>query len=300
MPTLAEKVLSLKLNAYLAGRTAMFWEQKIKEHGERKAEEFYLHLGHNHIERKSAEWEGLTLRRQPREAEKIAVKGVFQAQESAKEQIGKVFLALRAKLISDGLEGIEKLPVAQYHELTLQAPPETRQSLRDRLITTYQQGRQLVAVELGKLHKQDEKEDEFDDLDTLTDVSTARVTNDVQSRIAAAAARFVLLGLTGTALMAAIQKELGDGSVSYIDRASAGLAHRVINIGRGDEARSRRSEWERVEYSALLDQNVCGPCAAEDGQEATTEDGLTPVPNPECEGGDWCRCFHVFVAEGNM
>jgi hypothetical protein len=86
--------------------------------------------------------------------------------------------------------------------------------------------------------------------------------------------------------------------VSYIDRAATGLANRVINIGRSDEARNRNDEWGTVEYSALLDQNVCGPCAEEDGQSASSESELQPVPNPECEGGDWCRCFHVYSFEG--
>jgi hypothetical protein len=143
-------------------------------------------------------------------------------------------------------------------------------------------------------------EDEFDLLDDLVDVTDSRIANDVQSRIIAATTRFRLLNLSGAALWKAVEDEIRLGSVSYIDRASTGLANRVINIGRKDEAQRRSDEWQRVEYSALLDQNVCGPCAAEDGKEAENENDLTPVPNAECEGGDWCRCFHVYVAEGNM
>ena len=298
---LQEKVLQLKLQGAMQVRHALWWERQIKTHGEIKAEAFYRHLGLNHIERKGYDFEGLTLSREPKEHEKIAVKGIAQAQESAKESIGKVLLSLRETLISDGLKGIQKLDPATYHTLVLETPPESRSDLRDRLTKVYRQGRRLVANELSRTKQDDEEEeDEFDELDELADVTDGRVVNDVQSRIIAAAARFTLLGVAGTALLGAIQKELADGSVSYIDRASTGLANRVINIGRGDEARSRSNEWERVEYSALLDNNVCGPCAEKDGQEAQNESELTPVPNPECEGGDWCRCFHVFVAEGNM
>lgn len=297
--SLQEKVLKLRLDAVVAARHAVFWQKLITEHGETKATAFYTHLGLNHLEQKSIDWEGLKLSREPKEHEKIAVKGVSQAQESSKEQIGTILLTLRGELILAGLKGIKKLPVAQYHELTLSASAEIRESLRDRLIQVHRRGRLLVASELGKKAAIDE-EDGFDELDTLTDLTDARVANDVQSRITAAAARFALLGLAGAALIAAVQKEMADGSLGYIDRASTGLANRVINIGRTDEAQSRKSEWERVEYSALLDPNVCGPCAAEDGKEADNENDLTPTPNPECEGGDWCRCFHVFIAEGNM
>lgn len=296
---LQEKVLRLKLEGALAVRHALFWENAIAQRGAPAAEAFYKSLGLNHLEKKSFEWEGLTLSREPTKAEKLCVKGIAGAQESSKEKITVILLKLRTDLISDGLKGIKKLTPPTYHELMLTASSESRQNLRDRLIKTHKQGRMLVAAELSKKDTVT-SDDEFDELDDLTDVTDSRVANDVQSRITAAAARFALLGLTGAQLWAAVSQELADGSVSYIDRASQGLANRVINIGRGDEAQSRSDQWERVEYSAILDQNVCGPCAAEDGQEAATEDELTSVPNPECEGGDWCRCFHVFVAEGNM
>lgn len=293
--SLQEKVLKLKLDAAVALRHASFWQRAIDEHGEDKATKFYKHLGLNHLEEKTFEWEGLKLSRPPTVAELKSVRGVASAQESAREQIGTILLSLRTQLISDGLKGIKPLAPNDYHTLTLRASPESRSRLRDRLIKVHRQGRILVATELGK--KQDVPDDEFDDLDTLTDVTDSRVANDVQSRLVGAATRFTLLGLTGAALMSAIQSEIEAGSISYIDRASTGLANKVINIGREDEAERRRDEWSRVEYSALLDANVCEPCAAEDGQEAENEADLTPVPNPSCLGGDWCRCFHVFINE---
>lgn len=295
MPTLVQKINQLKCDVVTAARLVEFWDKQVGLHGEDKAEQFYLSLGLNHIERKSFEWEGLKLSREPKQHEKIAVKGIANAQESSKEAIGKILLSLREELIQDGLKGIRKLKPSNYHELILQAPEESRSDLRDRLVKVHRQGRLLVAAELGK--KEAVPDDEFDDLDDLTDLTDARIANDVQSRITAAATRFNLLGLTGSELETAIQNEITAGSVTYIDRAATGLANRVISIGRSDEAERRRDEWGRVEYSALLDQNVCGPCASEDGQEADNEADLTPTPNPECEGGDWCRCFHVYVQD---
>lgn len=291
--TLQKKILELRLNAAMAARHASFWQKAIDEHGEEKATQFYKHLGLNHLEAKSFEWEGLKLSRIPKPHEQKALKAVARAQDAAKEQIGSILLQLRADLISDGLKGIQTLSPADYHALTLRASTEIRFSLRDRLIKVHRQGRMLVANELGQ--KQGVEDDEFDDVDELTDLTNSRVTNDVQSRIVGSAARWALAGLAGATLIAAVQGELNAGSVSYIDRASIGLANRVINIGRGDEAKRREGDWERVEYSAILDQNVCGPCASHDGQEAASEDELQPVPNPECEGGDYCRCFHVYI-----
>jgi hypothetical protein len=292
--SLQQKILKLRMDALVAARHARFWQHAIDVHGSDKATAFYTHLGLNHLERKSFDYDGLTLGREPKEHEKVAVKGVAQAQESAKESIGKVLLDLRGKLIADGLRRISKVKPADYHELVLQVPDATRIDLSKQLVNVHRQGRMLVTAELGQ--KADAPDaDDFDDLDLLTDLTTSRVTNDVQSRIIAAAARHSLLGLTGATLIAAVTSELATSSVGYIDRAATGLANRVINIGRSDEAENRRDEWERVEYSALLDQNVCQPCADEDGKTASDEDDLQPAPNPECAGGDWCRCFHVYV-----
>ncbi len=296
--SLQEKVLKLKLDALLAARHAEHWQKIINEHGEEKATAFYTHLGLNHLEAKRAvEWEGLTLSREPTAAEKLCVKGIANAQESAKAQIGTILTSLRTELIAQGMEAIEGLSPQDYHTLVLEVPEGTKKDLRARLDSVYRLGRKLVAEQLGG-RKETPLGDSDDELDTLAGVTNARIVNDVQSRITASMTRFRLLGLFGEALILAVTQEMADGSVSYIDRASTGLANRVISIGRGDEAQERRNEWERVEYSALLDNNVCGPCAAEDGKEAENENDLAPTPNPECEGSDYCRCFHVWIAEG--
>jgi PHD/YefM family antitoxin component YafN of YafNO toxin-antitoxin module len=296
--SLQEKVLNLKLNAALAVKHANGWQRLIDLYGEEKATAFYSHLGLNHLEKKSIEWEGLNLSREPKEHEKIAVKGIHGAQESAKGSIGKILLNLREELITDGLKRIQKLKPASYHSLVLQTPNETATTLKEQLITVHHQGRMLVAAELGKKAAIIDDEDEFDDLDMLTDLTTSRVANDVQARIIDAATRHALLGQTGAGLINAVTNEISGGSVTYIDRAARGLANKVINIGRSDEAESRKDEWDQIEYSALLDPSVCDFCAAEDGKTASNEDYLQPAPNPDCLGFDNCRCFHVFIAVG--
>lgn len=327
--SLQEKILKLKLDAAMAARHVSFWEKQIAAYGEIKATEAYTALGLNHLGTKSFDYDGLTLRREPRETEKIAVKGVSQAQESSKEKITTILLELRTELISDGLKGIKKLEPATYHELTLSASSEIRESLRDRLLKVYQQGRLLVASELGRkaatfsisnkphrYHFSDDelispcncsseekdavRDEEFDLLDDLVDLTDSRVINEVQVRIAAAAARHRLLGLTGAAFWKAVEDEVRLGSVSYIDRAATGAANKVISIGRYDEMRDRADDIERYEQSELLDQNTCDPCAADDGKESSNIDDLPGAPNPSCEGGDYCRGFIVAIAEGNM
>lgn len=296
--SLREKTLNLKLQAASALRLARFWENAIDQHGEQKATAFYTHLGLNHLETKSGvEWEGLTLSREPKEHEKIAVKGVAQAQESSQEAIGKILLALREELIADGLSGIKKLKPQNLHELILSPSKESYSDLRDRLVKVHKQGRMLVVAELNSNKSlKVAAENEFDELDDLTSLTESRVANDVQARIVDATTRYSLLGLSGKELLSAVESEITGGSVSYIDRAARGLANRVINIGRGDEMAERADDIERYEQSALLDANVCEPCAADDGQTASNPDDLPGGPNPECLGSDQCRCFVVAVA----
>lgn len=303
--SLQQKVLKLKLDAAIALRHASFWEKAIATHGKTKATAFYSSLGLNHLPRKSFDYEGIVLSREPKEHEKIAIKGVHAAQESAKESLTKILLGTREQLISAGLKGIQKLSAQSYHELTLSVSPENRQSLRDRLIKVYKQGRKLVVAELnnkglnGKFQPRSIKEiddlDEFDDLDTLTDLTDTRISNDVASRITAAATRFALLGLVGKALWDAVQKEVSEGSTGYVGRAAGGVANRTVGLGRLDEMKSRAEDIDRYEQSEILDQNTCFVCAEDDGKTADDPDDLPGAPNPDCAGSDLCRGFIVAI-----
>jgi hypothetical protein len=297
MQTLASKILTLKATAYLAGRTATFWQQQIDTHGEQKAEAFYRHLGLNHLSAKSVDFDGLTLRRHPRPSEALAIKGVAQVQTSSRDKLATILLKLRSTMITDALIQLGDLNPADLHTLVVAVPATEAQQLRTQLLNTFNDARLLVQHELAAAKQTDFiiDVDDFDELDTLADITVARVANDTQARIIGAATRLALLGTQGTSLITATQTEILAGSVSYIDRTATGLANRTISLGRGYEAEQRRDEWATVEYSALLDSNVCGPCADADGLEANNEADLPPAPNPECEGLDNCRCFHVYV-----
>jgi hypothetical protein len=294
--SLQSKILQLKLDAALAIRHAQGWQRLIDVYGEDKATAFYQHLGLNHLPAKSIEFDGLTLRREPRPSEAIAVKGVAQAQNVNKAYVATLLLAMRTTMITDALVQLADLNPADYHTLAVDIPATQRNNLRVALIDVFNDGRQLVQQELRSAKADITEADDFDELDLLADVTTSRVANDTQARIIAAAGRLAMMGTSSESLVAATQTEVLAGSVSYIDRTSQGLANRTISLGRGYEAEQRRDEWERVEYSALLDQNVCDSCLSFDGESATDEADLEPAPSPSCAGADLCRCFHVFVS----
>lgn len=290
--SLQTKILNLKLEAALALRHANGWQKLIDVYGEQQATAFYQHLGLNHLPQKSYSYDGLTLSREPKIYELPQLKAIASAQESGKERLSAMMLSIRNELVSEAVGKIEKLSPAKYHTLIVTVDKAGRILLRDLVTETFNDGRLLIQLQRGS--KQSDNDDYDEELDDLTDITTARLANDVQARIIGAASRYALLGQSGIQLINSVTNDINSGSVSYIDRAATGLANRTLNLGRSVEA--AKHDWERVEYSSLLDVNTCSACAAADGETSTNEDDLTPAPNPDCEGLDLCKCFHVFIA----
>jgi hypothetical protein len=70
-----------------------------------------------------------------------------------------------------------------------------------------------------------------------------------------------------------------------------------INEGRADYAAEMATEYASSIRSGLLDNNICNECADQDGEEYTVQDGVEiTLPDPNCAGGDACRCLMVFVS----
>jgi hypothetical protein len=99
----------------------------------------------------------------------------------------------------------------------------------------------------------------------------------------------------GRASAAQMQKA-GEAEAAAALRAEAQVhAAAALNLGRSDEMAAHASEIEGTRYTSILDENTCEPCALAD------DDVLRPLddpvrlanepPNPECEGGDRCRCM---------
>ena len=75
----------------------------------------------------------------------------------------------------------------------------------------------------------------------------------------------------------------------------------AISFGRRDAAESIRDDIEYAQYSAILDRRVCEVCAGLDGLEVSLDDPRYEQympPNPECLGGDRCRCVWILVFKG--
>lgn len=304
--SLQAKILNLKLKAALAARHANGWQRLIDLYGEERATAFYAHLGLNHLPKKSVEYEGLTLHREPTELEKrINLKAISDAFVQGEQQLVNQLLVLRDKLITDAGKGIIKLSPADYHTLVLDPPKQATEDLKETLETIYARGRQLVLDELRAQGARDLEdvgdptEPDLEFLSDLGDVTVSRVANDVQSRAIGGAATLVVLGLAGSGLRTRLTDDLRAGSVSYINNAAAEADHAALGLGRDAEGSNRSDIVQEIYYSCLLDDAACQSCIDADGETGNIDE-VTPAPNDSCEGGGRCRCIHVYVFEGEQ
>lgn len=272
--------------------------------------------------RRSFEWQGLTLSRQPTELEQRVLKPIAKAQESGREKVARLLLTAREALIEEAVMELQGLSSAEYHTLVLAAPAKTVKDVRKALDAVYADGRALVNEELtgdanrarlpvrvgqfrgvpvwqmnGNGHRSiDVDDDDETELDELSATSVSRLVNDVQSRAIDIATKAAVL-LSGAELLDKITSDLNATSTGYVTGNATGAANTALSVGRDREMSERADEIERYEYSAILDANLCEQCEPNDGLSAADPGELPEVPYAYCLGGALCRCFIVAVAK---
>jgi hypothetical protein len=102
-------------------------------------------------------------------------------------------------------------------------------------------------------------------------------------------------GLGKGELINEIQADLNGQSDKWLDNVASKGASEAFAEGRSAGYEEHADEIASVIYSAMLDINCCETCADADGEEGTTPEDIPDVPNPDCDGGDKCRCVHVYV-----
>lgn len=123
--------------------------------------------------------------------------------------------------------------------------------------------------------------------------SAQNIAHEITKRVAQAqiAGLKEAPALTASALEAA-KRQLHQEA---LDNASA-----QINDGRFDAA-SANPDVVGAYYTSVLDSNTCDDCEAADTGDLLTLDDAEQLgpPNPDCQGGDRCRCMMVFVTSSD-
>jgi len=125
--------------------------------------------------------------------------------------------------------------------------------------------------------------------------SAATMANKIKTNAIFEALHQIKNGIVDTDNLKRVLKDLSDRELV----ASADFSiNEAFNFGRSIEAEKEKDDIETVQYSAILDSGTCKVCEPLDGQEWDFSDERTGKyysGNPDCEGGNRCRCLLVFI-----
>lgn len=256
--------------------------------------------------KKTYDFDGLILGREPRGVEVVIdLKKIVSDYDTEKERVAKILQKFRIELILQATSKLDKLTPETAYTLTLTPDPKRRKEIAKALQSAYKTGRGQIIEEINHqknaknggnnyLIKADDDPDWLEYIDELTDGLVSRIINEITSR---AVNQYLALKLLVDYAVEKLTEALLGQSEKFIEQIAGGTVNAAISEGRDDEIDEQiaAGEIEYTEYSAILDANTCGPCEDADGLTATDPSDLPAAPNPECEGGANCRCFHIGV-----
>lgn len=119
-------------------------------------------------------------------------------------------------------------------------------------------------------------------------LSAGNVVHAVQAKLGSAATTGLLDG-------AALQDIAEQAAIGQLHLEAMLNASASINDGRYDAAAAHGAVGGY--YTSVLDGNTCDNCEAADTGDLLTLDDAAALgpPNPDCDGGDRCRCMIVFT-----
>ena len=247
--------------------------------------------------RKAIEWEGLTLRREPTDLEKLCIKGIDEEMTNGQQTLSGFLSNLRDGWF-DELAAEFDDEVFSEPELLRDVQPtitdDNKAALTAILLTLFAHGAALIATELalqGAELTAARATITATELAGLVAATLTKVANDVRARAVASAVAAVQLGLN---IADKIRSDARDSSTGYVSRAAGEATNLSLARGRDAEIAARSSEIQFLVYSAVLDSGTCTPCGEVDGKTGQKSE-LPSVPNPQCEGGAQCRCVLIAV-----
>lgn len=246
---------------------------------------------------KAVQWEGLTLRREPTDLEKLCIKAIDEEMTRGQQSIADYLAELRRMWF-------EEL-AAEYDDGTLDDPADL-QNIQPKIEDHYISGLLFLLMQLStagallivtELNQQGAdltglgSETDRSALETITSATLTKLANDVRARAVASAVAAVQLGLP---IADKIRTDARDGSTGYVSRAAGEATNLALAKGRDSEIAARSDEIQFLVYSAVLDSGTCQPCGDVDGKTGQKSE-LPSVPNPQCDGGASCRCVLIPV-----
>jgi phage gp29-like protein len=247
----------------------------------------------------------MKLKRAPRGAEKsLALAEIISALDLGRDAVAAALREARSRVQAEIVNKLVNAPVRTMHRVSLAPDEKLVAEIEAILQGVYEFGVNQVGEERGRqlqnaatVRAAEGKKSKRDPLGVYADGVVGEFTNSLTSRAANAALDWMRRpgDLTKGEIIRKVEQELDEQSDKWIDGAASKGANEAFAEGRADGYQEHKDEIQAVVYSALLDLNTCENCAAADGAEGRTPDDIPDVPNPDCDGGDKCRCVHVFV-----
>ncbi len=240
----------------------------------------------------------------------VAFKDINDKLDSAEDQFVKAAKAIQdeqiVKMVEMVATDMEKGQVDRITEIPIPLVDKMSREIEKVLDDLFEYGQKQVKQELQKQRAIVEAaEPPFEPIENIAAIreflktrakATASVLgNKLRAAMAYEALRQVKEGAINRAALSGSLTTLSDKELVATAKFSVSEA---MNFGRQAEAKAEADDIDRVVYSALLDENTCGPCGDQDGREypfpsAEWEEVAPPYKN--CEGQDRCRCVGVYV-----
>lgn len=239
-----------------------------------------------------------TPRRAPRGAEKfLALAEITNALDRGRDEVAAALRAARPALQTEVLHKLAAAPVRTMHRVSIAPDAGLIAKVETILAGVSGFGFDQVEAEAKRQRVQlAERKPKREPLGVYADAAVSEFTNTLQSRATNVVLDKKRRGdLRAGELIREADADLDEQSDKWIDGVASKAANQSFADGRADGYEDHKDEISKVIYSSLLDGNTCEVCSEADGKEGETPDDIPSVPNPDCLGGDKCRCVHVFV-----
>jgi hypothetical protein len=252
----------------------------------------------------------INLRRPPRGPEvHLAAADIVSALDKGRDDVAAALRKARGRVQAEIVNKLVNTPVRNLHRVSVAADEKLIADVEETLRGISAFGQRQVGEERtrqlagrkpadgAQVREAVVAADKRDQVGLYADAVVSKFQNNLTAKAANVAANRMRNtgGATKGEVIQGIQSDLDGQSDKWIDAVAGEGANEAFADGRDAGYEQYKDEIGSCYYSALLDVNSCETCAGADGQTAETPDDLPDTPNPDCDGGDKCRCVIVYV-----
>jgi len=252
-------------------------------------------------------WQGIEFRRELTLAEQnVAFSEIEEKLDSAEQDIIKNASEVQRKqidkLVDIAAKIIEGKKIERLDDIDIPFRADMANAISATLRDLYKYGREQVKAELAKQSKMAETPIETDDIDLIMEFLKTRAKAGANILAAKLKTTLTFEALNqirqGVFDRAILFKALADLSDRELKNLASYSVSEAFNFGRSAEAEKHKDTIKKVQYSAILDDDTCAACDRMDGEEWDYDDPDTAKyarGNPDCLGGNRCRCLLVYI-----